>query len=164
MQLPLFDVHVREPERFQLANNVSMRKKYYLPSFATSTVYIRAYRIHGSIRIFEITSIFKYKTDKNVLAKHLHKSSVIGVLHSTTNKPTLNEVVISLVTSILEVSFGHLTGNGRVGYRAGQDLKSSEQSERSPSAWPRQWTFSEFLSKAFKSKGTFCSSGIFCVN
>ena len=74
IQLLLFDVHVREPERFQLAiNNMSMRKEYYLPSFAISTVYIMAYRIHGSIRIFEITSIFKYETNKNVLAKHLHQ-------------------------------------------------------------------------------------------
>ena len=78
-------------------------KKYYLPSFAFSTVYVRAYRIHGSKTVFEITSIFKYKTDKNVHAKHLRKSSVIGVLHSTTNKPTLKQAVISLVTSILEV-------------------------------------------------------------
>ena len=141
-----------------------MMKKYYLPSFAFSTVYIRAYRIHGSKTVFEITSIFKYKTDKNVHAKHLRESSEIGVLHSTTNKPTLKQVVISLVTSILEVSSGNLTGKGRVGAELVKGLKSSEQSERNPSAWPRQWTFSEFPSKAFKSKGKFCSSGIFCVN
>lgn len=37
-------------------------------------------------------------------------------------------------------------------------------SERNSFAWPLQWTFSEFLSRAYKSKGRFCSSGIFCVN
>ena len=47
-------------KRFQLGNNMSMMKKYYLPSFAFSTVYIRAYRIHGSKAVFEITSIFPW--------------------------------------------------------------------------------------------------------
>ena len=107
-------------KRFQLINNMSMMKKILLTKLRLRTVYIRTYRIHGSKTVFEITSIFKYKTDKNVHAKHLRKSSVIGVLHSTTNKPTLKQAVISLVTSILEVSSGHLTGNGRVGCRAGQ--------------------------------------------
>lgn len=41
--------------------------------------------IHGSTRIFDITSIFKYEIDKNVLAKQLHKSSVIRAVHSNTN-------------------------------------------------------------------------------
>ena len=111
---------MREPEKVSTGQQHEHDEKNYLPSFAFSTVYIRAYRIHGSKTVFEITSIFKYKTDKNVHAKHLRKSSVIGVLHSTTNKPTLKQAVISLVTSILEVSSGHLTGNGTVGCRAGQ--------------------------------------------
>ena len=44
-------------KRFQLGNNMSMMKKYYLQSFAFSTVYIRAYRIHGSKTVFEITQV-----------------------------------------------------------------------------------------------------------
>lgn len=51
----------------------------------------------------------------------MYKSSVIGVFYSIINKLILNEVMILLVISILELLFGYFIGNVWVGGWDGWD-------------------------------------------